>query len=55
VTAAAIRHSNTANMISYVAAYSMADSALMVMALMEAAIGIGAYAVMRSWPRPIRE
>lgn len=49
------RHGDIANMISYVAAYSMADSILMVMALTAAAIGIGAYAVLRNWPRPIRE
>ena len=55
VSAAAIATATLPNMISYVAAYSMADGILMVTAFMATAIGIGAYAVLRNWPRRIRE
>ena len=54
VSAAAIATATLPNMISYVAAYAMADSILMIMAFMAAAIGIGAYAVFRAWPRRVR-
>jgi hypothetical protein len=55
VSAAAIATATLPNMISYVAAYSMSDSILMIMAFMAAAIGIGAYAALRTWPGRIRE
>ena len=55
VSAAAVATTTLPNMLSYVATYSMADSILMVTASMAAAIGIGAYAVLRNWPRRIRE
>ena len=55
VSAAAIATATLPNMISYVAAYSMADGILMVTAFMATAIGISAYAVLRNWPRYIRE
>jgi hypothetical protein len=55
VSAAAVATATLPNMLSYIAAYSMADSILMIIAFMAAAIGIGAYAVLRNWPRCIRE
>ena len=55
VSAAAIATATLPNMISYVAAYAMADSILMIMGFMAAAIGIAAYAVLRVWQGPIRE
>jgi hypothetical protein len=55
VSAAAIATATLPNMISYVAAYAMADSILMIMGFMGAAIGIAAYAVLRFWQGPIWE
>jgi hypothetical protein len=55
VGAAAIATATLPNMISYVAFYAMADSMLMITAFMAAAIGISAYAVVRAWPRRVRE
>jgi hypothetical protein len=55
VSAASIAIATLPNMISYVAAYAMADSILMIMAFMAAAIGFGAYAILRNWQRRIRE
>jgi hypothetical protein len=55
VSAAAIATATLPNMISYVAAYAMADSILMIMAFMSAAIGIGAYAILRYWRRRLWE
>jgi hypothetical protein len=56
VGAAALAMATLPNMVSfYVAPYSMADSILMVMAFTAAAIGIGAYAVLRVWPERARE
>jgi hypothetical protein len=48
VSAAAIVAATLPTMISYAAAYAMADSILMIVAFMAAAIGIGAYAVLRN-------
>jgi hypothetical protein len=54
ITGAAIATATLPNMISYVAAYAMADSILMIMGFMAAAIGIGAFAVLRKWQWRIR-
>jgi hypothetical protein len=53
VSAAAIAIATLPNMISYAAAYAMADSILMIMGFMAAAIGIAGYAVLRLWQRLI--
>jgi hypothetical protein len=55
VSAAAIATATLPNMISYAAAYTMADSILMIMAFMAAAIGIVLYAIFRYRQRRIRE
>jgi len=55
VSVAAIATATLPNMISYVAAYAMADSILMITAFVAAAVGIGAYAILRNWQRRIRE
>jgi hypothetical protein len=65
ISAAAIATATLPNMISFggrpppasgaVAAYAMADSILMVTAFMAAAVGIGAYAILRDSQRRIRE
>jgi hypothetical protein len=65
VSAAAIATATLPNMISFggrpppasgaVAAYAMADSILMVTAFMAAAVGIGAYAILRDSQRRIRQ
>lgn len=47
VSAGAITTATLPNMISYVAAYAMADSILMIIGFMGAAIGIVAYAIFR--------
>jgi hypothetical protein len=55
VSAAAIATATLPNMMSYVAAYSMADSILMIMGFMAAAFGIGVYAILRCWRRRLWE
>jgi hypothetical protein len=56
VSAAAIAAATLPFLItSYVAVYAMADNILMLVAFMAAAIGIGAHAVLRNWPRRVRE
>jgi len=47
VSAAAIAAATLPNMLSYSAVYAMVDSILMITAFMPAAIGIGAYAILR--------
>jgi hypothetical protein len=61
VSVAAIATATLPNMISFVAAYAMTDSILMITGFMAAAFGIAAYyavvryAVVRAWRRRIRE
>jgi hypothetical protein len=53
VGAAAIAAATLPNMISYAAAYAMADSILLIVACMAASIGFGAHAVLQKWQRRI--